>query len=231
MAGSVDVDMPRELVIERLTGFVTSQQRPHPLRVAVDGPDAAGKTTLADELAAALLEHGRPVLRISADDFHRPAEERLRRGSLSAEGYFLDAFDYPALRRLVLDPLGPDGDRRYQRAVTAARLTPEPERAPANAVLVLDGVFLLRDELRSAWDLTVHVTVTPAESLRRALVRDVELFDSEATVRERYTHRYLPGQDLYRAAAHPERTADVVIDNEDVSHPRLLSWRTGRTTP
>jgi len=141
MAGSVDVDMPRELVIERLTGFVTSQQRPHPLRVAVDGPDAAGKTTLADELAAALLEHGRPVLRISADDFHRPAEERLRRGSLSAEGYFLDAFDYPALRRLVLDPLGPDGDRRYQRAVTAARLTPEPERAPANAVLSSTASF------------------------------------------------------------------------------------------
>jgi MoxR-like ATPase len=51
--------------------------------VWIDGPDAAGKTTLADRLAGALPG---PVRRISADDFLRPRDERYRRGELSPEG-------------------------------------------------------------------------------------------------------------------------------------------------
>jgi uridine kinase len=46
----------------------------------------------ADELAAALGRAGRPVLRASVDDFHRPRAERYRRGRESAVGYWLDAY-------------------------------------------------------------------------------------------------------------------------------------------
>jgi uridine kinase len=70
---------------------------PLPARVAVDGVDAAGKTTLADELAAHLRAD-----RISADDFLRPPEERYRRGRESPEGYYLVSFDHYRLRRAVL---------------------------------------------------------------------------------------------------------------------------------
>jgi uridine kinase len=54
--------------------------------VAIDGPDTAGKTTLADELADALLGRGREVVRASIDDFLRPRDERHRRGPDSPEG-------------------------------------------------------------------------------------------------------------------------------------------------
>jgi uridine kinase len=40
---------------------------PHPTRVAIDGVDAAGKTTLDDELAEVLRERGRGVIRASID--------------------------------------------------------------------------------------------------------------------------------------------------------------------
>jgi pantothenate kinase-related protein Tda10 len=41
----------------------------HPLRVAVDGASAVGKTTLADELGVVLRERGREVIRASIEDF------------------------------------------------------------------------------------------------------------------------------------------------------------------
>jgi uridine kinase len=75
---------------------------PHPARVAIDGVDAAGKTTLAGELAARLPG----ATRVSADDFLRPREERYRRGRESPLGYYLDSFDHDALRAAVLDAEG-----------------------------------------------------------------------------------------------------------------------------
>jgi uridine kinase len=78
----------------------------HPTRVAIDGPDAAGKTTLARELEHVLERSGRPVIRASIDGFHRPRAERLARGPESPDGYYFDSFDYPALRSALLEPLG-----------------------------------------------------------------------------------------------------------------------------
>jgi uridine kinase len=169
------------------------------VRVAIDGPDAAGKTTLAARLAG-LLASTHTVLRCSVDDFHHPPQIRHRQGSLSPAGYYQDSFDYPAVR---------------------GRLT-EIDQSAEDAVLLFEGVFLLRPELRACWDFTVYLDISPDESLRRALIRDVELFGSPQVVRERYRQRYLPGQQLYREAAAPMRVADVVIDNHDPARPRVL---------
>ena len=47
--------MSRDTLVERLADAVDAVGRPHPVRVAVDGPDAARKTTPANELGEALL--------------------------------------------------------------------------------------------------------------------------------------------------------------------------------
>jgi len=87
----------------------------------------------------------------------------------------------------------------------------------------VDGVFLLRPELRDAWDLRVFVCVTPEESLRRAPVRDLELFGSPEDVQRRYLTRYLPGHQLYLDEARPFEAADFVVDNDAPDAPRLVS--------
>ena len=95
----------RSLCLGELAGLILRVERGHPVRVAIDGPDAAGKTILADELAPQIERSGRPVIRASIDGFHRPRAERLARGPESPEGYLHDSFDYPALRADLLDPL------------------------------------------------------------------------------------------------------------------------------
>ncbi|BBH67745.1 uridine kinase [Actinoplanes sp. OR16] len=84
------------------------------LRVAVDGPDGSGKTTFADELAAAVRALGRPVVRVSLDDFHHVRAVRYRQGRESPEGFWRDSYDYQRFRDGVLDPFAPGGTRRYR---------------------------------------------------------------------------------------------------------------------
>lgn len=191
--------------------------------MAIDGPDAAGKTTLAREIAAHLV---RPSLSVSIDSWHNPRVVRLRRGTESAEGYYRDSFDYEALVGECLAPFASGAGRvrtagfdyQVDSPVEAAQ-----EAAP-DAVLLLDGVFLLRPELRARWDLRVYLHVPEAVTLERAVQRDLHLFGGEDEVRRRYERRYLPGQTLYREDAEPLRYADIVLDNTHPAEPVVLQW-------
>ena len=222
------VRVTREEMLGQLADRITCVSRLHPIRVAIDGVDASGKTTLANELVQPIERRGRRVIRASVDSFHRPRAERLRQGPESPAGYYSDSFDYAALRGVLLLPLGPRGSRRYRRAVFDYR-TDSPVDAPAeeaspDSVLLLDGVFLLRPELNDCWDFRVFVDVDFAETLRRACERGSERFGSAAAdaVRHRYQVRYIPGQQIYLESVRPRERADVVVENGDLSEPRLL---------
>ncbi len=216
---------PRLAVIQTLADAVVSLRRPHPVRVAIDGIDNAGKTVLADEMAALVERRGRPVLRASIDGFHRPRAERLRRGALSAEGYYYDSFDYGALRRCLLEPLGPGGDLVCRTAVfdleADTTVEPGPTAVSTDTVLLFDGVFLQRPELGYCWDLVVLVEVSFEEALRRARIRDEGRFGDE--LETRYLKRYLPGQRLYLEQCRPMEHADFIVDNSRPEQPRLLA--------
>jgi uridine kinase len=221
------VSLSRAALVEQLAEVVDAVGCSHPVRVAVDGPDAAGKTTLAEELALGLRRRGRAVIRASIDGFHRPRAERYRRGEDSPLGYYEDSFDFGALRRVLLDPLGPEGDRRYRSAIFDFRVDaaqPVPAVVATDSdILIVDGVFLLRPDLYDSWDLRIFVSASFAEILRRARERDVALFGSPAEVERRYSARYIPGQKLYFAAVRPMEKADVVVDNDDPAQPVLHS--------
>ena len=133
------------------------------VRVAVDGVDGSGKSVFADQLAGVLREQDRPVVRASVDDFHRPRAERYRRGRSSPSGFWLDSFDYHRLQHDLLDPLGAAGSRRHRTAVhdlgTDQDLDLPWVIAPPGVVLVLDRLFLHRDELHGLWELSVFLDV------------------------------------------------------------------------
>src|SRR5262245_8885700 len=86
--------LTRDEMLDQLANRLMALQVQHPVRVAVDGVDASGKTTLADELATLLIKRGRPVIRASVDGFHQSRAERHRQGANSPEGYYADSFDY-----------------------------------------------------------------------------------------------------------------------------------------
>jgi uridine kinase len=214
----------RDDMLSRLADALGSVTVGHPMRVAVDGPPAAGKTTLADELAVVLRAQGRNVIRATIEGFLFPRAQRYRRGEYSAEGCYFDNHDYDTLNRVLLDPLGPGGDRRFQHAVydraTDTAQSPPLTTAPADAVLVFDGVFLLRPELIDRWDLSIFVSTAFEETVDRALIRERGVL-SAAAVERRWRQRYIPSQQFYFATVRPTDHADIVVHNDE---PRQPTW-------
>jgi uridine kinase len=215
----------RSELLSHLARRIAAIRLAHPVRVAIDGIDAAGKTTLADALAKVITAEGRPVIRASLDHFQRPRTERYRQGRDSWRGYYEDAFDYPAVLESLLLPLGPGGNRIYRRTVFDYRedraLPAITEHAPDTAVLVCDGVFLLRPELDGQWDYGVFVQVSFETALQRAVARDTPVIGSAEEVERLYLTRYFPAQRHYLELAHPQQKADAIVDNENPNHPTL----------
>ena len=217
--------MNRAAVIAELADRIASIHLDHPVRVGIDGVDASGKTMLATELVAPLRDRGRLVVRASIDGFHNPRAVRHRQGPASPRGYYEDSFNHEAILSCVLLPLGPGGNRRFKPAVFDFRADSEVncpwQDAPRDAVLLFDGVFLHRPELREHWDFSIFVQVGFDLTLKRAQRRDAHLFGSAERVREVYRQRYIPGQRLYLGAESPSQRADVVFDNTDIQNPAL----------
>lgn len=202
---------------------VRRQYRGGRVLVGVDGVDGAGKTVFADGLAEVFAEGGTTVFRSSIDGFHRPRSERYARGRRSPEGFYRDSFDYQTFRRVLIDPFR----EGWQTAATIgfqlaafdlsrdAAVESAWVAAPRDAVLIVDGIFLHRPELRDLWDWSVWLEVPFDVSYARMALRDGSDPDPHAPTNA----RYLGGQELYLKEADPRAAASVIVDNADLAHP------------
>lgn len=197
------------LLVDELAERITSVRRSSWARVAVDGAPAAGPAELADALVDPLRVRGREVLRVSADDFWRPASLRLEYGRDDPDLYYTDWLDTSGLVREVLAPLAPGGTGRVLPALwdsAADRATRAGYRTlPAGGVLVLDGAVLLGRGL--PFDYVVHLWMSPAALDRRA---------------EPHQRWMLPAYARYDAEVAPARVADAVVRVDDPKRPALV---------
>ena len=213
----------RRGVLETVAGAVSRPPMSRVTRVAIDGVDGAGKTHFADELGEVLRASGRSVIRASVDGFHNPRSIRYRLGRDSPEGFFHDSYDYEQLKAALLDPLSPGGSGHYRTAVFDHR-SDRPVSAPngaaaPGAILLLDGIFLHRPELRTYWDYSIFLEVAFAVSIPRGAQRGEASPDPRAASNQRYVR----GQELYLRTCEPTRFATVTINNDDLLAPYIVT--------
>lgn len=220
--------MNRKILIKRLGERIYQQNRSHPLKVAIDGIDAAGKTTLADELARYLSQYDREVIRVSEDNFHNPASVRKAQGDLSPQGFYQDSFNDETLIQYVLEPLSPDGNKLYRTSGFNLKMDESSpssvKRAMVDAILLVDGIFLLRPALIRYWDLSIYLDISCENSIIRGTLRDTNLLEPSTKTERRYRRRYIPGQKLYLSEAHPLDRADIIIDNNVIEDPEFIKF-------
>ena len=176
--------------------------------------DGAGKSTFGDELSALPEAAGRRVIRASVDSFHGPRAERYARGRTSPEGFYRDSYDYAALRRELLEPLrgGKAFRRKFFDVASDSRVDAASEHADPSSILVFDGIFLHRPELRSCWDFSIWLEV-PWEK-NHHLAKHPEWAAN--------WRRYADGQRIYVGECDPASAASMVIDNSDLAHPLVI---------
>ncbi|WP_238005590.1 uridine kinase [Dactylosporangium sp. AC04546] len=198
-------------VLDHLAGSPQGRR----LLVAVDGVDASGKTTFAGWLAEALRLRGRSAHVIHVDDFMHVRSVRHRRGRNSPEGYFHDSYDYESLTRYVLKPLSVSGDGWF-RAGTVDRVDDVVIHGPlqyadAQTITIVEGLFLLRDELVDWWDYSVFLDVDTDAALARKGRRDGLVLNPANPL----TRRYVEGQRIYVEGCQPRGRATWVLTNVD----------------
>ena len=176
----------------------------------VDGAPPTRPEELADALVEPLRAAGRPVARVHADDFLRPASVRFEHGRHDADAYLEDRLDLRALGREVLDPLGRGGSGQYLPVLwdvdrdRAARVPARP--MPPGGVLLVPGGLL--QGLGLAFDVVVHLRMSPAARRRRTPPEDAW----QLPAFDRYDDEVDPGTlaDAVVLADHPERPALVL---------------------
>ena len=209
----------KELIYE-LAAVINKIDLPHPVRVGIDGAGNAGKTTFADELVEPLEKLGRTVIRATIDGFHNPPEIRRRQGKYSPQGYLEDSYNYNALKRYLLDPLGPNGNLKYKESVYNFKIN-KPTKVPIkiaaqNSILIFEGIFLFNQHLFTYWDYKLYINTSFENTMQRALIRDNELFGGEENVIKLYKRRYIPGQEMYLTMFNPIGVSDIVLNNNDL---------------
>jgi uridine kinase len=201
------------------------------LRVAVTGITASGKSALATELTERIHARGTPCFRVPVDGFHNPRAQRHRLGRESAEGYYRDAYNYTLLRERALRPLGLGGDRRYVvRAfdVEADATVDAPWlEAPRGSIAVFEASFLLRPELREAFDYRIFVQTSFEQAELRGVQRDAAALGGEDEARRLFRVRYHEAQRIYFREAEPLKYAEALFVNDDLDHPVLFLQQEG----
>ena len=237
------VTATRAAVISDAADHVINLKHPGmPLLVAIDGIDGSGKSTFADELASNLS--ARPgahrIVRATVDSFHNPRHVRYGRGKGSGAGFYHDSHNLEALCNRLLTPFRTGIGSEY-----STECFDEPSDRPVEAetqtlagdeILLFDGIFACRPELAGYWDYVIHLDGRVRVNLGRlgvvmadAPTETLAVVDHVLTWVERMD-RYTSGMAIYLDSDRPLERADLVIDNNDLAAPFVVSSATPKDT-
>lgn len=186
------------------------------LLVGIDGLDGAGKTTFARDLAAAVATAGVAAATVSVDDFQSARAER--GDPPTADSWYERGFDHALLRERVVEPYRAGRPvALLGRDLAADRLVADPPRflPGERAILVVEGIFLHRRELRDLWHTSAWLDVPVELAVARCVARDGWDPAPDAIL----ATTFFAAEDRYLREADPRRRARAVFDLTDAQHP------------
>ena len=164
----------------------------HRLLIAIAGPPAAGKSTLAAAIVASLNRDAQRACLVPMDGFHLDNRILMERGLLARKGApeTFDAAGFVQMvRRLITadEVIVPVFDRENDIAVAGAQCVDIDTK-----IAVVEGNYLLLNEppwaeLAPLWNLSIYLDVPKAEIEKRSIQRwlDYGMAPKDAEARAR----------------------------------------------
>jgi len=169
------------------------------LFVAIDGGAGAGKSMLA----RGIREHLESVSILRTDDFFRPLNEHPI-AQLPAEKLYELYFQWDRMRDEALIPLHGGKTVKFQRYDWSADSLLDWVSVEPNEIVLVEGVFSSRPELRPMLDAIIVVDAPRDERLRRVLARDPNSVSD-------WLSAWMSAEDWYLNQVRPQDTADLLL--------------------
>lgn len=188
------------------------------LVVGISGIDGSGKSTLANLIAEELSRRSVPTAQVNLDDLLRPKSIR-HKSEDQVKGYFEDNFDYNSLVTYVLEPARKMKCFKTQYPsldLDTDQVTSRCLEFNGPGVLIVEGVFLFRKELRDKFHFKIWIEISFEAAMTRILnrSRDRRYGDVDA-IRSRYEIRFFPTQRFHLERDHPSDAADHIFMSSD----------------
>lgn len=197
--------------VEQLFHHVTSAAaegggKGRPFIVAVDGLGGSGKTTLARSLKTRWDASGTAFI-VEGDDFYANLDETYR-VNLNAEMGYREYFDWRRLKHHVFLPARRGEKISYQKYDWDSAGMGEWVVVGADVdLLIVEGVYTSRPQLRGLPDVTVWVDTPTKERLRRQYGRGE---NSDMWIR-----RWGDAENYYLEYVHAFEPDDIIVSWED----------------
>lgn len=180
--------------------------------IGIDGLGGAGKSTIAVSVKERLETKGYNAILLHIDDFIFQRSIRYNDAYPQWECYYELQWRYNYFVGVLSLIKSRDEDTIRVDLYDKNTDCFEPEILTVNdkTVIIVEGIFLQREELRSLFDLIVYIDVPEEERLRRVIKRD-KYIGSEDDIRQKYEERYFPAERYYTEKFSPKSNADMVI--------------------
>lgn len=202
-------------VTDRIVSARRSAAAARSILVALTGIDGCGKTFISAPLVEALQRCRLHTVVLHVDGWLNLPARRFD-PSNPAEHFYLNAIRFEEMFSQLVLPLR---DQRSVRCeVDEAEETATAYRKRLYAfddvdVIVLEGIYLLKQAFQSMYDCSCWIDCSFETALQRAIDRAQEGMPPDRTVRA-YRTIYFPAQQIHFERDHPKSAATVRIDND-----------------
>lgn len=162
-------------------------------------PSGCGKSTLSK----LLCELDSKVIVVQMDDFYRPMTDA-EGLSLSAEQGCKKFFDWERLREQVLIPISKSQSQiSYQTYDWSTKSLGRWETFKSKGIVIVEGVYSMRQELRDYYDSTIFVDTPETVRLARMEARNQNP--------SQWRERWLAAEKYYNETESPINFAKLVV--------------------
>jgi len=198
------------MLVNYINQIITAYQEHHEqgrFVLAIDGLSRSGKTTLVEQLRTEILKLDVPVIILHIDDYIVERKKRYNTGQESWFEYYFLQWDVTFLKENMFKSLKTSNKLILPRYQDESDIhIEEIIDLPQNCLIIIEGVFLLREEWREFLDYIIYLDCPKETRFSR---------ESEHTQMnvEKFVHRYWKAEDYYLNTIQPHKYADLIVNS------------------